>query len=57
MDLTKPIMYHAHRTPNEQALIFEDRSYTYKQLNEEINRYCHGLLAQGIQKNDKVSLF
>ncbi|MFF5994753.1 long-chain-fatty-acid--CoA ligase [Lysinibacillus sp. KU-BSD001] len=57
MDLTKPILYHAHRTPHQEALIYDNRRYTYQELNEEMNRYSHGLIEQGIQKGDKVSLF
>ncbi|WP_332645840.1 class I adenylate-forming enzyme family protein [Lysinibacillus sp. 54212] len=57
MDLTKPILYHAHRTPDHTALVYGEKTYSYQELNEEINRYSHGLIAQGIQKGDKVSLF
>ncbi len=57
MDLTKPMLYHAHRTPSQTALIFEERTYSYEQLNKEINRYSHGFIQQGLKKGDKVSLF
>lgn len=57
MDLTKPMLYHAHRTPDHTALVYGEKTYSYQEINEEINRYSHGLIAQGIQKGDKVSLF
>lgn len=38
MDLLKPILSHASRIPNQKALVFGDYTYTYKELNDEINR-------------------
>lgn len=57
MDLAKILLYHAHSTPNNVALVYEENTYTYKELNEEINRYSHGLLKNGVKKGHKVSLF
>ncbi|WP_339212529.1 long-chain-fatty-acid--CoA ligase [Solibacillus sp. FSL W8-0372] len=57
MDLLKPILSHASRMPNQKALVFGDYTYTYKELNDEINRYSNGLIKQGLKKGDKVSLF
>lgn len=57
MDLAKAILYHASSTPNHIALIYEENTYTYEQLNKEINRFSHGLHMKGIKKGDKVSLY
>lgn len=57
MDLLKPILSHASRMPNQKALVFGDYTYTYKELNDEINRYSNGFIKQGLKKGDKVSLF
>ncbi|WP_079527216.1 class I adenylate-forming enzyme family protein [Solibacillus isronensis] len=57
MDLIKPILSHASRMPNQKALVFGDYTYTYKELNDEINRYSNGFINKGLKKGDKVSLF
>lgn len=57
MDLTKPMLYHAQQSPSHTALIYENRTYSYEELNKEINRYSHGFIREGIQKGNKVSLF
>ena len=48
MDLLKPILSHASRMPNQKALVFGDVTYTYKELNDEINRYSHGFEVEQI---------
>jgi len=41
--------------PDRTAIIFEDKRYTFGQLNERINRLANGLIKLGIQKGDRVS--
>ncbi|MBN3923019.1 long-chain fatty acid--CoA ligase [Nostoc sp. NMS4] len=43
--------------PNKIALIFEDKSFTYKQLDELAGRVANGLKGLGIKKGDRVALF
>jgi long-chain acyl-CoA synthetase len=43
--------------PDKVALIFEDRSYTYKQLDQFANRIANGLCSLGIDRGDRVALF
>lgn len=43
--------------PDKPALVFEGRTYTYRQLNEEVNRLANGLRALGIEPGDRVALF
>ena len=43
--------------PNKIALIFENQSYTYQQLNQIVNQLAHGLQKKGINKGDRVALF
>jgi long-chain acyl-CoA synthetase len=38
------------------ALVHGDRSLTYRELNERINRLSHALLSLGLQKGDRVSI-
>jgi len=46
----------ARDKPNNVAIYFEDRALTYKQFNEEANRYAHWVRAQGLSKGDVVAL-
>ena len=43
--------------PDKIALIFEDKSLTYKQLNLLANRVANGLRGLGVKKGDRVALF
>jgi fatty-acyl-CoA synthase len=46
----------AARHPNKRVLRFRDRNYTYRELNETVNRCAHGLTELGIQKGDKAAI-
>ncbi len=43
--------------PDKTALIFEEKSFTYKQLDQLVNRVANGLHGLGIRKGDRVALF
>ncbi|MEH2042168.1 class I adenylate-forming enzyme family protein [Nostoc sp.] len=43
--------------PDKIALIFEENSFTYKQLNQLANRLANSLSGLGIKKGDRVVLF
>ena len=45
------------RHGNLLALEFEGRSWTYTQLNQEVNRLAHLLKAQGVKQGEGVALF
>ncbi|KXV10800.1 hypothetical protein CR51_08630, partial [Caballeronia megalochromosomata] len=44
------------RVPNAVALVFEDESLTYAQLNARANRLAHHLIALGVRPEDRVAL-
>ncbi|HAJ44955.1 MAG TPA: long-chain-acyl-CoA synthetase, partial [Alphaproteobacteria bacterium] len=46
----------AAKRPNNKAIFFEGRVYTYKQYNEEANRYALWARSIGVQKGDAVAL-
>src|SRR5271166_5910050 len=46
----------ARRTPNRTALIDDDGSLTYKELDEAANAVAHGLLAKGVRGGDGVAI-
>ncbi len=43
--------------PDKIALIFEDKSFTYKQLDQLAGQVANGLRGLGIKKGDRVALF
>lgn len=43
--------------PDKAALIFEGTSYTFSELNDQVNRAANALRALGVQKGDRVGLF
>ena len=42
--------------PNKRALIFEERPFTYQEVNLRTNQLSHFLLELGIKKGDRVSV-
>lgn len=57
MNITTTLTQNAKRFSDKMAITYEERSYTYQQLNEEVNQLANGLVEAGLQKGDKVSLF
>ena len=47
----------ARRNPDGTAIVFEDKSFTWKQANERINRLGNALLSLGLAKGDRVAIF
>lgn len=46
----------AQELPGKTAVVFHDRSITYRGLNETVNRLAHSLMARGMEKDDRVGL-
>ena len=46
----------AYHYPDKPALIFQDRTLTYRQLEDECNRTANALLDLGVQKYDRVAI-
>ncbi|MFD1407538.1 acyl-CoA synthetase [Kroppenstedtia eburnea] len=47
----------AIRSPDQEALIFGERRWTYRQLEEASNRLARQLLERGLQKGDRVAAY
>ncbi|MGD9972266.1 MAG: long-chain fatty acid--CoA ligase [Desulfatirhabdiaceae bacterium] len=43
--------------PEKPALIFEGKTWSYIQLDTDVNRMANGLLELGVHKGDRVALF
>lgn len=57
MNVGTSLTLNASRHPEKLAVICEGRSYTYQQLNEEVNRLANGILARGYKKGEKAAIF
>lgn len=45
----------ARYNPLQTAFIFNDKRFSFKELNERVNQLCHALKLAGIGKGDKVA--
>ena len=56
MNIGTTLMRNANRIPDKLAFKFGPKTYTYKEMNEYVNRLANGLLARGIDKGDKIGI-
>src|SRR5690606_18560290 len=56
MNIGTTLMRNANRIPDKLAFKFGPKTYTYKDMNEYVNRLANGLLARGIDKGDKIGI-
>ncbi len=42
--------------PDKEAIVFEDKRYTFNQLNERVNKLANALLKLGVQNGDRVAM-
>lgn len=57
MNIARHVERCAKEFPNHPAIIFENDSLTYSELNSRANRIANALKATGIQRGDRVSLY
>lgn len=50
------IRRNAKRFPKKTALIFEETSYTFKELDDRVNRLANGLLSSVHKKGDRIAI-
>jgi fatty-acyl-CoA synthase len=43
-------------TPGQTAFIYEDKPFTYRELNDNTNRIAHFLQERGVRKGDRISV-
>lgn len=56
MDIGSCLARNARRHPDKWAISCEERTYTYKQFNQKVNRLAHGICQLEIEKGQKVAL-
>ncbi len=54
--LSEVINRNAQIYPDKTAFIFENNRYTFRQLNERVNRLINGLANLGVTKGDRVAI-
>jgi long-chain acyl-CoA synthetase len=54
--LKEMINGNAQKYPDKTALIFENKSYTFKQVNQSVNRLINALADLGVGKGDRVGI-
>jgi fatty-acyl-CoA synthase len=47
----------ARRDPEKTAIVFGDRSWTYADLDDAVNRAANALLGKGLEKGDRVAAY
>jgi len=40
----------ARKSPEKEAFVFKDKSLSYAQFNQRVNREANGLIALGVEK-------
>jgi acyl-CoA synthetase (AMP-forming)/AMP-acid ligase II len=46
----------AKARPNKTALIFEENTFTFKELNDVVNKFANALANSGVKKGDRVGV-
>jgi acyl-CoA synthetase (AMP-forming)/AMP-acid ligase II len=46
----------ALKCPEREALVYQDRRFSYRELNERVNRLANALIVRGFSKGDKIAL-
>ena len=46
----------AQKHPHQRALVFYDRAMSYRELNDDANRFANALIKLGVKKGDRVAL-
>jgi acyl-CoA synthetase (AMP-forming)/AMP-acid ligase II len=54
--LSGTLAVNARRCPDRLAVVFEERSYTYAELDAAVNQAAHALSAAGLRKGDRMLL-
>src|SRR5215813_9838145 len=55
--LHDPLRKRAYEEPDRVAIVFENRSLTFADLDVESNRLAHGLRALGLKNEDRLGIF
>lgn len=54
MNLFDGLERNARNNSKKTAIIFQDRVYTYRDYNEEVNRIANALVSYGVKKEKRL---
>jgi len=57
MDLGGLVARNARTVPEKEGVVYEDRRYTWKEVNDRVNAISNTLLKRGLKKGDKVAMW
>jgi acyl-CoA synthetase (AMP-forming)/AMP-acid ligase II len=50
------LVLNANRYPENTAIVHRGQRFTYREVNERVNRLCHHLLDLGVRKGDRIGI-
>jgi feruloyl-CoA synthase len=56
MNLFEGLERNARNYKRKQAIIYNEKGYTYEEFNEEVNRIANALVDVGVKKGDKIAI-
>lgn len=56
MDVGQILTLTSNKFPNRTAIVFEEKRFTYQQLNDRVNRLAQALVKLGLKKGEKVAV-
>lgn len=56
MNVSDIIYMNARKYPTKEAIVFKDKRYNYKELDELSNQFANALIDIGLKKGDKVAM-
>jgi acyl-CoA synthetase (AMP-forming)/AMP-acid ligase II len=57
MNLGELVARNARILPDKEALVFEERRYTWREVNERVNAIANTFIEMGLKKGDKVAMW
>ena len=57
MNVARALERAARHFPDKPAILFEDRSVSYRELERAASRTAHALAVRGVEPGDRVALF
>lgn len=56
MNLFQSLERNARNNSDKRAILFQERVYTYREYNQEVNRVANALIQSGVRKGEKVAI-
>jgi acyl-CoA synthetase (AMP-forming)/AMP-acid ligase II len=57
MNLGELVARNARMVPDKEALVYEDKRYTWREVNERVNAIANTFIELGLKKGDKVAMW